>query len=181
VLIFDQVAGQPIVLTDEREAEVGKRFRQAMDALPSGSPDHTVELRRYMETMRGFRNRPDGFWVASSNPDAADGAITGTIETSSIHAALLLSDGASRLTDRFALATWSQLVQLVTDQGPDALISRVRDAERTDPDGHRWPEARSTTTPLPSIAESGSNPSRAVLRPARRRVSSLRCGPRRHR
>lgn len=142
VLILDQSEGEPVVICDEREAEVGARFRHEMDALPSGSPDHAAALRRYMETMRSYRNRPGGFWVASSKPDAAEGALTGTTAVHGLRSVLLLSDGASRLTDRFQLANWTELVQLVNDHGPDAVITRVREIERTDPDGQRWPRGK---------------------------------------
>ena len=92
--------------------------------------------------MRGFRNHPGGFWVASSNPDAADHALTGSYGPADLRSALLLSDGASRLTDRFDLATWPQLIQVVTDHGPQALIRQVRAAEHTDPNGQRWPRGK---------------------------------------
>jgi hypothetical protein len=68
--------------------------------------------------------------------------------------AVLLSDGASRLADRFQLATWDQLVKLLATDGPDALIDRVREAERSDPDGQRWPRASPATMqppPTPSL------------------------------
>jgi hypothetical protein len=82
--------------------------------------------------------------VASSDPAAADEAITGTTTTADTHAAVLLSDGTSRLVDRFQLATWSQLVKLVSSDGPAALIDRVREAEQSDPDGQRWPRGKSS-------------------------------------
>jgi hypothetical protein len=143
VLVLE-TASTTRVITDDRESQVGRRFRAAMDALPTGSPDHTDELRRYVETMRGYRNQSGGFWVASSDPAAADEAITGTTTTADTHAALLLSDGASRLVDRFQLATWSQLVKLASSDGPAGIIDRVREAERSDPDGQRWPRGKSS-------------------------------------
>jgi Protein phosphatase 2C len=143
VLVLD-TASSTRVITDDREADVGRRFRAPMDALPTGSPEHADELRHYVETMRAYRNQPGGFWVASSDPAAADEAIMGTTTTVDTHAAVLLSDGASRLVDRFQLATWSQLVKLVSSDGPTALIDRVREAERSDPDGQRWPRGKSS-------------------------------------
>jgi Protein phosphatase 2C len=143
VLLLD-TGGSIRVVTDDREARVGEQFRPAMDALPSGSPEHADELRRYVEVMRAYRNRPGGFWVASSEPAAADKAITGAALVPDVHAAVLLSDGASRLVDRFKLATWRQLVKLVAIDGPEALIDRVREAEQSDPDGARWPRGKSS-------------------------------------
>jgi hypothetical protein len=94
--------------------------------------------------MRAYSNQPGGFWVASGDPTAADEAITGMVPVTSLHAAVLLSEGASRLVDRFQLATWSQLVKLVSSDGPPALIDRVHEAERSDPDGQRWPRGKSS-------------------------------------
>lgn len=143
VLILVPQDGNALVTSDTREAAVGARFRGDMDALPSGSPEHAEQLRRYIETMRDYRNRTDGFWVASSSPEAAKEAITSTIEASAIRIAILLSDGASRLTDRFGLASWQELTAIVNSAGPEALIGRVRDAENSDPEGHRWPRGKS--------------------------------------
>ncbi|MFD0886707.1 integrase, partial [Streptosporangium algeriense] len=56
-----------------------------------------------------------------------------------VRSAALLSDGASRLTDLFGLATWRQLLDLLAHDGPQELIARVRAAEHDDPYGTRWP------------------------------------------
>jgi hypothetical protein len=54
----------------------------------------------------------------------------------------LLSDGASRLVDRFAVTTWAEVLHLLAVEGPDALIRRVRVTERSDPRGTRWPRGK---------------------------------------
>jgi hypothetical protein len=66
---------------------------------------------------------------------------------------VLLSDGASRLADRFQLATWAGIGTILTGEGPAGLIQRVRAAEAADPRGERWPVARSTTTRRLSCGE----------------------------
>lgn len=81
--------------------------------------------------------------MASSDPAAADEAITGRTTTADTHAAILLSDGA-RLVDRFQLATGSHLVELVISDGPAALIDRVREAEHSAPVGQRWPRGKAS-------------------------------------
>jgi hypothetical protein len=60
-----------------------------------------------------------------------------------LSSALLLSDGASRLVDRFELATWPEAVNLARESGPSAIIDQVRDTERIDPEGLRWPRGKS--------------------------------------
>jgi len=107
------------------------------------------KLRRYVETMRAYRNQPGGFWAASGDPTAADEAITGMVPVTSLHAAVLLSEGASRLVDRFQLATWSQLVKLVSSedhQRSSTASARLSGPTRTGNGGHG---ASPATTPPP--------------------------------
>ncbi|WP_433351490.1 hypothetical protein ACQP25_00295 [Microtetraspora malaysiensis] len=133
---------EPMVITDDQEGQVGKRYRPAMDALDSGTTDHTAALRAYVEAMPAHRNRAGGFWVAASDPLAAEQALTGTLSADQIRAAALLSDGASRLVDRFPLATWRQALGILDRGDPSELIRQVRDAEHSDPAGKRWPRGK---------------------------------------
>ncbi|MBB2908755.1 hypothetical protein FHS43_000001 [Streptosporangium becharense] len=143
VLVLD-VAGtaEPTVICDAREAQVGAAYRAAMDALASGSPEHVAAHRAYVETLRDHRNRDGGFWVASVDPLVAGQALTGTISADRVRAMAVLSDGASRLVDRFHLATWRELLGLLDHDGPAELIRRVREAERSDLHGTRWPRGK---------------------------------------
>ncbi|MBB5075811.1 protein phosphatase 2C domain-containing protein [Nonomuraea endophytica] len=140
VLVLD--AGEPMVICDDREAQIGASHRAEMDALPSGTPEHTQAHRHYVETLRSYRNRDGGFWVAATDPHAADQALTGSMPLDKVHAAALLSDGASRPVDRFAITTWPHTLDLLADQGPQALLRQVRDAEHSDPEGKRWPRGK---------------------------------------
>jgi hypothetical protein len=85
-------------------------------ALPAGTP-----LRR---------NSPGGFWIAGAKPEAATHALTGTVPAADVRAAALLSDGASRLVERFGALDWPQLMGILSAEGPAALIARTRAAER---------------------------------------------------
>ncbi|WP_199564886.1 hypothetical protein [Spongiactinospora rosea] len=87
-------------------------------------------------------NRESGFWVASVDPLAAEHALTGSVPATAVKAAAVLSDGASRLVDLFALATWRQTMDLLRDDGPAALIEAVRHAEHSDPHGERRPRGK---------------------------------------
>ncbi|MFI6324601.1 protein phosphatase 2C domain-containing protein [Nonomuraea sp. NPDC050556] len=142
-LVLDVIGtAEPVVITDDREAQIGARYRAAMDALDSGSPEHVQAHREYVEAMRAHRNHGGGFWVAATEPLAAEQALSGNVPADQIRAAVLLSDGASRLVDRFHLATWRQALDLLDQHGPDALIHQVRTAEHSDPHGHRWPRGK---------------------------------------
>src|SRR5699024_4367339 len=144
------------VVTDSREAEIGQKHRLQMDALPSGSPEHTEALRHYVETLRAYRNQPGGFWIASSNPEAADHAITGHLNITEVTAAALLSDGASRLVDRFALLSWADMTELLAHRGPSAIIDQVREAERSDSTGERWPRGKVCDDATAALVRTGA-------------------------
>jgi hypothetical protein len=142
VLLVDRKAATPLVVTDDREAQVGREHRKAMDALPTGTPEHDAALRAYVETLRAYRNTDAGFWVASADPAAARHALTGTLPLDVVRAVALLSDGASRITDRFHLAEWADVLNALSEEGPSELIRRVRAAEDSDPHGRRWPRGK---------------------------------------
>lgn len=143
VLLLDVAgASEPVVICDDREAQVGALHRAEMDALDSGTDEHVSAHRRYVETLRSYRNRDGGFWVAAADPLAADQALTGSMPVDQIRAAALLSDGASRLVDRFDLRTWRQMLDTLDKSGPDEVIREVRAAEHSDPQGSRWPRGK---------------------------------------
>jgi hypothetical protein len=142
VLVVDSKVGQPLVVCDDREAVVGARYRAEMDGLANGTQEHAEARQRYVQTLRDHRNRPDGFWVAAASPEAAYQSVTGSVPTKDLLAVALLSDGASRLVDRFKLATWPQALEILAHKGPDELIAQVRTAERADDSGRRWPRGK---------------------------------------
>ena len=141
-LVLEDVETGLAVVTDQREAEIGRRYRAEMDALAGGSPAHAKARAEYVAALRGHRNREGGFFVAAADPDVAKYAVTGTAPLATTRSALLLSDGASRLNDRFNQQTWQQTLGLVASNGPSALISAVREAEHSDLQGRRWPRGK---------------------------------------
>jgi hypothetical protein len=54
----------------------------------------------------------------------------------------VVSDGATRLVDRFSLLDWPSFLGILAEQGPDTIIAQVRAAEGSDPDGQRWPRGK---------------------------------------
>ncbi|GAA1564213.1 protein phosphatase 2C domain-containing protein [Kribbella sancticallisti] len=90
-------------------------------------PEYTVEV------VRRLRNQPGGFWVASTAPKAAYEAVTGTAERAEVEVVAVLTDGASRYSDRYG-HSWEELVSVLDTAGPQALIDRVRlhDTEAVD-------------------------------------------------
>jgi hypothetical protein len=100
--------------------------------------DRTAHLPDYSdEGVRTARNSPNGFYVASTLPSAAHEAIYGSIPITTIHRAALLSDGATRLVERFHTMEWPQLLDLLTTPGPTELIRRTRQVELRETEAER--------------------------------------------
>ncbi|MDM4721088.1 hypothetical protein QTQ03_16330 [Micromonospora sp. WMMA1363] len=95
--------------------------------------DRASRFRHAVMAQRERMNRTHGYWVAATDPDAAYHALAGTLPAGGpgeLRRAVLLSDGASAAVEHFGLFDWTGLLDLVTAEGPAALVDRVRAAER---------------------------------------------------
>jgi hypothetical protein len=109
-----------IAVTDNRVHQVIARTRGEAVA---GSG--TVEKWRHT-------NRPDGYWIAAADPQAAYHAVTGSAPLSGpdrVRRAALLTDGAGAAVDQFHLFDWTGLLDVLASGGPSRLIRRIRSAE----------------------------------------------------
>lgn len=136
VLVVDLVDSDPLVVTDDRINAAEQEVRRLH---PAGEK---LTRREFDAGLARYRNVPGGFWTAGADPRAAGEALTGSVPLAGVAGLALLTDGASRLVDTFGLLDWRALLDLLHTQGPQALIARVRDAERADPDGRRWPRSK---------------------------------------
>jgi hypothetical protein len=93
--------------------------------LPGGRP-YTIEL------VRSLRNKPGGFWVASTAPEAAYDAVTGTMPFEADTEIGLFTDGVTRLVDFYGF-DWERLFSVLETSGPVRLISLVRSLELDKP------------------------------------------------
>ncbi len=134
VLVLDRPDQPPAVITDDRLAKVITNLND---------PGPTARRNRF-EQLAPYRNQPGGFWVASTKPEAAGEALTGSTPLSDLDAVAMLSDGATQLADRFNLMSWPELLAVLRKGGPAELITRTREAEASDPTGTRWPRARTS-------------------------------------
>ncbi|MEV6369545.1 hypothetical protein AB0L86_21915 [Micromonospora musae] len=125
VLVLDRMQGTPLVVADPREVVISRSYQSAIEATAEGSDEH----HRLLRELRANRNRPGGFWVAKDDPRAADEAITGSCPAAELTGAVLLSNGASRIVDRFRLADWPEVLAVLASAGPAEIIRRVRRAE----------------------------------------------------
>jgi Protein phosphatase 2C len=96
--------------------------------------DRTATLPAYdRRSVARLRNRPGGFWVASTVPESAAEAVTGAVPADTVRRLLLCTDGVSRLVDFFG-RDWLDVFRLVEERGPRAAIDAVRTCELRHPD-----------------------------------------------
>lgn len=141
-IVLDRSGGIESI-RDDRIAYFALAERAALELPPTGPDADSIEpVARLVSAQREHRNRPGGFWVASSDPVAAREAIVGTTPRDQLRRAAVMTDGAARLVDCFQLATWPEVMSLLERQGPGILIDRVRGAEDSDPERRRWRRAK---------------------------------------
>jgi hypothetical protein len=80
------------------------------------------------EHLHRHRNVHGGFWVAAADPRAAWHARTGTVPVTRLSRAVLLTDGGTRLAERYGWK-WTELLDLLDRSGPVALLAATRHAE----------------------------------------------------
>lgn len=93
--------------------------------LPGGRP-YSQEL------VRSLRNQPNGFWVASTDPEAAYQAVAGSMPFTAGTEVGMFTDGASRLVEFYGYS-WKQVFAVMQASGPAVLISVVRSLELNKP------------------------------------------------
>ncbi|MFE4356151.1 protein phosphatase 2C domain-containing protein [Kitasatospora sp. NPDC056800] len=94
--------------------------------------DRTSHLSSYTrDAVRGFRNNDNGgFWVASTKPEAADRAVLASVPVAEVSTVAVLSDGASRLPERYGWL-WERFMADLASNGPTHIIDATRAAEST--------------------------------------------------
>jgi Protein phosphatase 2C len=113
-VVFLRRDGQVRPITDERLAR-----------LPGGPPYR-------VDVVRAHRNQPGGFWVASTDPAAADQAVCGSVSLESVTDVALCTDGVARLVDWYGYS-WAEVFARLDEVGPAGVIDLVRAEERADP------------------------------------------------
>jgi hypothetical protein len=129
-LVVAFTSGEITTICDDRLQQLKSRFTAEGDPPPSGT------------AMSEYRNRPGGFWVAGARPEAAAQALTASWPRTDVAAAALLTDGAARYVDMFAIAAWPDTMQQLANEAPATLLKQVREIEDTDPDGTRWKRSK---------------------------------------
>ncbi|TXC94928.1 protein phosphatase 2C domain-containing protein [Streptomyces sp. ISID311] len=136
VLLLERTDGSVLPVLDPRLDELPpavRDLRAVVRALPRGSAERAAAGREYGRAVEALRNAEGGFFTAAADPSVAARAVTGSTPRSALRSLTALSDGASRWVEVFQEGSWADCVALVADQGPQALIDRVRAAEAADP------------------------------------------------
>ncbi|MBS2533287.1 hypothetical protein KGQ20_10930 [Catenulispora sp. NF23] len=138
VTVVIEQPDEPLVLCDNRIERQCPPEPEALAGLRFGTAEHNDALARLVEIQRGKRNRPDGFWVAASDPSAAYQAHTASVPRAGVRTIAALSDGATRPVDQMFTTSWPQFLKTLDSAGAAGTIDYVRVLERSDPYGDRW-------------------------------------------
>jgi hypothetical protein len=122
-----------VISGTEPDTVAGMRF---------GTPEHRAAIATLVERQTATRNRPNGWWVAAADPQAAQHAHTANYPRTAVRRASAMSDGATRPVDQMRLHSWSDYLDLLDKLGPAGLIDHVREIECSDPDGTRHPRTK---------------------------------------
>lgn len=123
VIDYLALADSPIVI----------RTSQALIPVVDDRTAHLPGGRPYPAGLvRKMRNKPDGFWVASTTPEAAYHAVTGSVPFDQRTEIGIFTDGASRLVEHYGYE-WEHVFSIMEANGPGELIALVRSAERAGP------------------------------------------------
>jgi hypothetical protein len=119
-----------------------RRYRERL-AAGSGYNDEHRALLTDLQTQQALRrNRPDGYWIAEADPEAAFHAITTTLPRATTPWAVLATDGAYKTMRYLGLGQWNALA-IGGEDALNALLQRCRTWEaQTDPSGQRFPRAK---------------------------------------
>lgn len=140
-LVLDTRA-QTRAITDRRLEHVQPALRERVRTIQRETLEYSAAHLALLDAERHARNTTDGYWIAAADPSAAYHAITGLLPSGELRRALLLSDGASAIVDRFDLLPWDDVLNLAERNGPHEVIRQVRDAE-VGPPGLAHPRSKS--------------------------------------
>ncbi|WP_135363701.1 protein phosphatase 2C domain-containing protein [Halosimplex halophilum] len=137
--LVDHVTDARIESLEARSLSVFKRHRanglDAEDAREAVVPTLRKHRRR--------KNTPGNYWVLSTDPDAVDHALTGTVAVEAGDKVCLLTDGLARLVDTYDhFADWAGVAAALDDAGPDVLLEPLRRIERADPEARTHPRLK---------------------------------------
>jgi hypothetical protein len=141
-VVVDTSDGGPEVFCDLAMEGCTEPETLALAGRRLGTPEHAAALSNLVARQALTRNRANGWWIASSDPRAAEHAVVGTFPQAEVRRAAVLSDGAARPVMQMGIYGWPKYLDLLEELGPAGLISHVRSIEADDPDAERYPRTK---------------------------------------
>jgi len=149
------LAGQ--VITDDRLGRVRpgvrERYRERLADGHGYDQQHRQLLRELQQEQARQRNRPGGYWIAETDPAAADHALVTRSPAGSVPWAVLATDGACKTMPQLGITDWSAL-RNASDQDLADILARCQSWEASeDPDGQKLPRAKRHDDKTLAVAE----------------------------
>ncbi len=149
------LAGQAI--TDDRLSQVSpdirERYRERLAEGHGYDQQHRQLLRNLQQEQARQRNRPGGYWIAETDPAAADHALVTRSPADSVPWAVLATDGAYKTMPQLGITNWSALHN-ASDQDLADILARCQSWEASeDPDGQKLPRAKRHDDKTLAVAE----------------------------
>ncbi len=132
-------------VTDARLGGVAHDMRRTYrERLQSGSgydEEHKFLMSKLQEVEVQYRNVPNGYWIAESEPRAAGEAVSRQFPCNLIEWCVLATDGAQRIVDHLEIG-WERVANLPKGD-LDGFLQRLHDWEETeDRNGVLLPRAK---------------------------------------
>lgn len=141
VTLAVKTADDIVVISDSRADDGNQEAMARLAELLTEGADFHEAMREVRPLLLKRRitgmNKPGGYWVAATDPSAADEALAGTI--TGVESIILASDGFARGVDLYGL--WPSWQAILEDES-ESLLSRyydLREFETTDPDCRQFP------------------------------------------
>lgn len=147
LILGDNLVALPSeTLTDDRLTALQLPQQRAYrERLASGSgydDTHRQYLRDLQTRQAELRNRPGGYWIAETDPIAAEHAALTIRAIESTPWAVLTTDGAYKPMRHLGLDNWDALARSSTEE-LEAVLHRCHRWEALhDPDGQQFPRAK---------------------------------------
>jgi serine/threonine protein phosphatase PrpC len=135
--------GSEDAYSDDRIASIGGGLRRAYQERLAAGSGFDEEHRRLLASLQAeqakWRNREDGYWIAGTEPEAANHAMAGVCRRLDIARLILATDGAATGITRYrTLPSWGSVrANAVTD-----LLGGIEAVEETDAEGKQWPRSK---------------------------------------
>lgn len=133
-------------LSDPRLADLPlierERYKDALRAGGGFNPEHRETLAALQRAQRRHRNVRGGYWIAETNPEAAQEGFTVTLRADALEWAVLATDGAADLISHHQQPRWPEIAHYNDAALSDLLHRLHRWEDDHDPHGQLLPRSK---------------------------------------